>query len=182
MSFRDYISYMLHRSILLATNRETTMNTQNPFDFSKMFQQFDPAAITKQYQEFFGNFSSPNLDMSGLIEMQNKNVQTLTAANRAILEGTQALMQRQAEMVKQVLEEASDAAKSLGDVQNPQEAADKQIKLIEASFSEALSNFAEINEMVKNTQNETSKLVAARFNESLEEFRANVGKLKPEGE
>jgi hypothetical protein len=35
-----------------------------------------------------------------------------------------------------------------------------------------LSNFAEISEMVKNTQEETTKLVTARFNESLEEFRS----------
>ena len=155
-----------------------TMKTQYPFDLSAMFKQFDPASMTKQYQEFFGSFSVPNLDMSGLIEAQNKNVQALTAANRAILEGTQALMQRQAEMVKQVLEEASEAAKSLSSVADPQEAADKQIKLIEASFSEALANFAEISEMVKNTQDETTKLMTARFNESLEEFRTTVGKLK----
>lgn len=158
------------------------MKTQNPFDFSSIFKQFDPANMTKQYQDFFGNFNAPNLDMSALVEAQNKNVQALTAANQAILEGAQSLMQRQAEMVKQVLEEASEAAKSLGSTANPQEAADKQIKLIENSFSEAVSNFAEISEMVKKTQDETTKLVTARFNESLEEFRANVGKLKPEGE
>ena len=91
-------------------------------------------------------------------------------------------MQRQSEMVKQVLEEASEAAKSLSSTKSPQEAADKQIKLVEASFSEAMSNFAEISEMVKNTQEETTKLVTARFNESLEEFRANVDKLKSAGE
>lgn len=157
------------------------MATQNPFDFSNIFKQFDPSSMTKQYQDFFGKFNVPNLDMSALVEAQNKNVQALTAANQAMLEGAQSLMQRQAEMVKQVLEEASEAAKSLSSAANPQEAADKQVKLIEASFSEALSNFAEISEMVKNTQDETTKLVTARFNESLEEFRANVGKLKSAG-
>jgi len=154
------------------------VNTQNPFDFSVFFNQFDPTAMTKQYKDFFEKFSVPNLDMTALIEAQNKNVQVLTAANRAILEGTQALMQRQAEMVKQVLEEASEAAKSLSSAKTPQEAAEKEIKLIEDSVSEALSNFAEISEMVKKTQDETAQLMTARFNESLEELRTNIGKLK----
>jgi phasin family protein len=79
-----------------------------------------------------------------------------------------------------VVSEASEAAKSLGGSATPQEAAEKQIKLIEDSVSEALSNFAEISEMVRKTQDETAKLVTARFNESMEELRANIGKLKPE--
>jgi phasin family protein len=156
-----------------------TMKTPNPFDFSQIFKQFDSAAMTEQYKEFFGKFSVSNLDMTGLMESQNKNVQALTAANRAILEGTQSLMQRQAEMVKQVLEEASEAAKSLGGAASPQEAAEKQIKLIEDSVNKALANFAEINEMVKETQDETTNLMSTRLNESLAELRANVGKLNP---
>ncbi|MCG6863727.1 MAG: AMP-binding protein [Chromatiaceae bacterium] len=52
------------------------------------------------------------------IETQSKNVQTLTDANRAILESTQSLLQRQTEMVRQVLEEASEAVKALGGVAN----------------------------------------------------------------
>ena len=90
-------------------------------------------------------------------------------------------MRRQSEMVAQVLEEASEAAKSLGSAATPQDAADKQVKLIEASVSEALANFAEISEMVKSTQDETAKLVTARFNESMEELRSNIAKLTPEG-
>ena len=157
------------------------MKTQFPFDFSEIFKQLDPASMTKQYQEFFGKFNLPNLDMSSLVESQNKNVHALTAANQAMLDGTKSLMQRQGEMLKQVLEEASEAAKAIGGAASPQDAADKQVKLIEASVSEALSNFAEISEMVKSTQDETTKLVTARFNESMEELRSNIAKLTSEG-
>jgi phasin family protein len=157
------------------------MKTQNPFDLSDVFKKFDPAAIGEQYKGIFGKFNLPNLDMTALIEAQNKNVQALTAANRAMLEGTKALMQRQGEMVKQVLEEASEAVKSVGSVSTAQDAAEKEIKLIEDSVSKALTNFSEISEMARNTQEETTKLVTTRFNESLAELRANIAKLKPEG-
>ena len=153
------------------------MSNQNPFDLSEMLKKLDPSAMTEQYKELFSKLSVPNLDMSALIEAQKKNVQTLTTANRAMLEGTQALMQRQAEMVQQVAKEASEAAKSLAKSSSPQDAAQKQIQLIEKSVSEALSNFAEISEMARNTQNETTKLMTTRFNESLAELRADIAKL-----
>lgn len=157
------------------------MNTQNPFDLSAFFKPFDAADMTKQYQALFSSFTMPNIDMTGLMEAQNKNLQALTSANRAVLEGTQALMQRQAEMVRQMVEEASEAAKSMGGTADPKEAAEKQIKLIEGSFSEALANFAEISEMVKKTQDEATQLVTTRFNESLSELREGVERMKSEG-
>ena len=89
-------------------------------------------------------------------------------------------MQRQSEMVKQVLEEASEAVKALAGSANPQEAAEKEIKLIEESVNKALANFSEIGEMVRKTQDETTKLVTDRFKESSAELRASIAKLKPE--
>ena len=149
-------------------------------DFKDLIKRLDPAALTEQYKGLLGKFSLPNLDTTALIETQSKNVQALTDANRAILESTQSLFQRQTEMVKQVLEEASGAVKALGSVSDPQEAAEKEIKLIEDSVSKALTNFSEISEMVRKTQDETTKLVTDRFNESLTELRASIAKLKPE--
>ena len=156
------------------------MTTQKSFEFTDLVKRLDPAAITEQYKEFLGKLRLPNLDTTALIETQSKNVQVLTDANRAILESTQSLFQRQTEMVKQVLEEASEAVKSLAGSDNPQEAAEKEIKLIEDSVSKALANFSEISELVRKTQDETTKLVTDRFNESLNELRASIAKLKPE--
>jgi phasin family protein len=157
------------------------MTTPKQFDFSDLFKRLDPTALTEQYKEFLGKFSMPNLDASALITAQNKNVQALTEANRAMLEGTQSLLQRQSEMVRQVLEESSEAMKSLASSGSPQEAVEKEIKMIEDSVSKALANFSEIGEMVRKTQDETTKLVTERFNENMAELRANISKLKPEG-
>jgi phasin family protein len=157
-----------------------TMTTQKPFEITDLIKRLDPAAITEQYKALLGKLRLPNLDTTALIETQSKNVQVLTDANRAILESTQSLFQRQTEMVKQVLEEASEAVKSLAGSANPQEAAEKEIKLIEDSVSKALANFSEIGEMVRKSQDETTKLVTDRFNESLTELRASIAKLKPE--
>jgi phasin family protein len=156
------------------------MMTKNTFDFKELLKKLDPAALTEQYKGLLGKLSLPNLDTKALIETQTENVQALTDANRAILESTQSLFQRQTEMVKQVLEEASEAVKTLGSVSGPQEAAEKEIKLIEDSVSKALTNFSEISELVRKTQDETTKLVADRFNVTLTELRASIAKVKPE--
>jgi len=157
------------------------MTTQKPFDFSEITKRLDPAALTEQFKELLGKLSLPNLDTTALVAAQQKNVEALTAANRAILEGTQSLLQRQTEMLKQVLEEAAGAAKSLSSSANPQEAVDKQIKLIEDSVNRALANFSEISGMVRNTQEETTKLMTDRFNQNLEELRVSIAKMKPVG-
>lgn len=156
------------------------MTTKSPFDFTDLIKRLDPTALTEQYKGLVGKLNLPNLDTKALIDTQSKNVQALTDANRAILESTQSLFQRQTEMVKQVLEEASEAVKALGSASGPQEAAEKEVKLIEDSVSKALTNFSEISELVRKTQDETTKLVTDRFNESLTELRESIAKLKPE--
>ena len=158
------------------------MTTKEPSNFADLTKRLDPAALADKYKELLGKLNLPNLDTKALIETQRKNIQALTDTNRAILESTQSLFQRQTEMLQQVLEEAPEAVKSLGSSKGPQEAADKQIKMIEDSVSKALANFSEIVEMVRKSQDETTKQVSTRFNESLEELRMSIAKAKPESQ
>jgi phasin family protein len=173
------IMNMLQRSILPLWQGETTMTTQEPSDLTDLVKRLDPMALSEKYKEFLGKFGLPNLDTKALIETQSKNMQALTDANRAILESTRSLFQRQIQMMQQVFEETSEAVKSLAGSANPQEAAEKQIKLIEDSVSKTLANFSEISELVRKTQDETTKRVTDRFNESMAELHASIAELKP---
>jgi phasin family protein len=154
------------------------MSTKNPLDFSNLFQQFDPTAMTKRLQEMFGNVDVPNVDVKALMETQSKNLQALTEANRAAIEGTQSLMQRQAEMVQQAMTEASEAAKALASSSGPKEALAQQTKLIESAFAKAMANAAEISDMIKKTQDQTTQLVSSRITESLADLRSSMEKVK----
>ena len=156
------------------------MTTEEPSDVATLLKRLDPAALADKYKELLSKFNLPNLDTKALLDAQVKNIHAVADANRAILESTQSLFQRQSEMLKQALEEASEAAKSLGSSTTAQEAADKQIKMIEDSVSKALSNFSEIVGMLRKSQDETTKQVTDRFNENLEELRASLAKAKPE--
>jgi phasin family protein len=159
-----------------------TMTSKEPSDFADLTKRLDPTALAEQYKELLGKFNLPNLDTKALLETQIKNVRALTDANRAILESSQSLFQRQTEMLQQVLEEAPEAVKSLGSSTTAQGVAEKQIKMIEDSVSKALANFSEIVEMVRKSQDETTKQVTDRFNENLEELRLSIAKAKPESQ
>ena len=155
-----------------------TFNTNNPFDFMKTFNQYDPQAMMRQMQAAFGNYNIPNVDMGALIESQQKNMEALMKANEAAMAGTQELMKRQAELFQEALKEASDAASSMSVGANPQDAAAKQVELVQAAVEKALKNSTEISEMVRQTQTEVTETVNARIAEGLKEVKDTVDNLK----
>lgn len=146
----------------------------NPFDFSKIFNQnqYDPAAMmNEQVQKMFGQFKLPNVDMSALMDAQKKNLDALAAANKATIEGAQELMKRQAEILQEAMTEASTLAKDLTASANPEELTSKQSKIVEDAMKKALENATELSGIVSKTQEETSKLITERFEASMNEIK-----------
>ncbi len=141
------------------------------FDFTKMFQQFDLQEMTKKLQEAY------NLDFSAVNEAQTKNLQTLMSANKSLAEGTQAVLEKQAEMFKVAMQEASEAAQSLVGSGSPQEIAAKQAELMKVAYEAAIKNTAEISELAKKTQDEVAEQINARVAESLQELKDSMAKI-----
>ena len=75
--------------------------TTNPFgvDIEKMLEQFQ----------------LPGVDLSALIENERKNIAAVQEANQAVVEGFQALAEKQAEVFRETLERLS-----AGNVDSPQ--------------------------------------------------------------
>ena len=145
--------------------------SNDQFDFSKMFQQFDVQEMTKKMQEAF------NVDLSSVNESQSKNIEAMVSANKLIASGAQAVLEKQAEMFQSAIQEASDAAKSLSGSGSPQEVAQKQAELMKVAYETALKNTAEISEMAQKTQEEVAEKINSRIAESLEELKASMSKL-----
>ena len=154
------------------------MAFNNPFDFMNNFNQYDPQAMMRQMQSAFGDYKIPNVDMEALAKSQQKNMEALMKANEAAVAGTQELLKRQAELFQEALKEASDATQDLPTGANPQEAAAKQVELVQAAVEQALKNSTEISEMVSKTQNEVAETVNARVTEGLKEVKDVVANLK----
>ncbi|MCP5016835.1 MAG: TIGR01841 family phasin [Ketobacter sp.] len=112
------------------------------------------------------------------MQAQSKNAQALTEANRAAIEGTQKLLQRQAEMIQQALSEATEAAKTIASSGGPKEAIAAQTKAIEGAFEKAIANATEITDLVRQTQDESLKMVNTRMSESLQELKESFESMK----
>src|SRR5512138_3483085 len=131
---------------------ENFFNPFANFDLSK----FD---ITKM----LGDLKIPGFDMSALLAAQSKNMEALTAANKATLEGMLAIAKRQTEIMAQALAEVSSMAQQLASTSSPQEAGAKQAELVRQAFEKALANRRELAEMFSKTNTESFELINKRF-------------------
>jgi phasin family protein len=147
-------------------------------DFTKMIKDFDPTKMADQFSKLMKNYKLPGVDVDAVVANQRKNVEALTSANRVALEGMQAVVKRQVEIVQETMNEASKAFDSIAKAGSPPEAAAKQAELAKNAYERALSNARELAEMVSKAQQEATSAINARIAESLDEFKDMVLKLK----
>ncbi len=121
----------------------TTQNTftGNPFiDFgvSKMIADFNPVKYTEEFAKAAERFNAPGLNVDALIDAQRRNIEALTVANQAAIEGAKAVSQRQVKILEQSFEAAKKAVEKISKSATPQEAATKQADAAKHAFDKAV--------------------------------------------
>ena len=129
------------------------------------------------FTKFLGEFKVPNVDIEAYIAAQRKNIEALSQANRLAYDGLQAVAKRQIEIVRQSLEQASQAAREVAEPGTPQDKAAKQAELAKVSFERAISNLRELGELVTKANTEAFDLLQSRFTQNLDEVRDQLVKL-----
>ena len=104
--------------------------------------------------------------------------EALSAANQLALEGVQAVMRRQAEIVRQMMDEARGIMTEMMSVGAPEEKVAKQADLFKTTFEKTVANMKELSEMIAKSNTEAAETLAKRVSESLEEMKSAAGKLK----
>jgi phasin family protein len=148
----------------------------NPFNpFANMdFSKFDLSKF--DMSKMLGDVKIPGFDMQAVMDAQRKNIEALTAANQAAVQGMQAVAQRQAEILSQSMSEVSSIAQQLASsASNPQEMTAKQTELARKAFEQALANMRELAEMVSKSNTEAFAIINKRVTESLQELKGLVG-------
>ncbi len=143
----------------------------NPFlDASK--NPFMSADMAKM----FGGYQAPQ--MQDVMDSQRKNFEALAAANKTAVEGLQAVFARQAEILKETMDEVNAAVGSLNLDSQPDQAAGQQIDQLKDSLEQTVSNMRELSEMVAKSQNEAFEILNKRLSETLDEFKGTVAELQ----
>jgi phasin family protein len=141
--------------------------TGNPFldqDFSEMLD-------VRKYME---HFQMPGLDNKALMEAHRKNLDAVTQANRVAFEGAQALARRQAEIVREAMDEAAEAMQQVQHADTNEERVAKQTEIAKKTFETALKHMRELAEMSAKSQNEALELINGRVAESFDEMRESM--------
>jgi phasin family protein len=128
--------------------------------------------------KMFAEFRVPGFDIETILATQRRNIEAVTAANQLVIEGIQAVLKREGEILRQTIEESSTVLKDLMATGAPEEKIAQQADLAKASFEKALANLRELAEMVAKSNTEATEVLTKRIGESLTELKAAVKKVK----
>src|SRR3546814_17817117 len=90
--------------------------------FAEQWEKFDFAKVADQ-------FKLPGFDAQALVAYQKRNLEAVASANKIALEGAQAVIRRQSEIVRKSVEDASKAMSELNADETPQDRLLKQAEL-----------------------------------------------------
>lgn len=136
----------------------------NPFfeaDFSKMMD----------LSKMMGEFKMPQFNFEALMNAQRKNIEAMTAVNQAAFEGIQALARRQAELIRQGLEETSQTMNAVLSSSSPEEKVIRQAEASKAAADKCMANAREIADTLAKCNTQVMETVSTRMSEGLEELR-----------
>lgn len=148
------------------------MKGNNPFADFDLSKMMDPSKLMR-------DFKMPGVDVESVVASQRRNLEALTAANQLALEGMQAVAKRQNEILRQMMDEASQAMKDVMAAGSPEDKAARQTDLVKEAFKRAIANMRELAEMVAKSQGEAFDVINKRVTDSLDELKTAVAKKTP---
>nr|VFK26246.1 MAG: phasin family protein [Candidatus Kentron sp. MB]VFK30796.1 MAG: phasin family protein [Candidatus Kentron sp. MB]VFK75235.1 MAG: phasin family protein [Candidatus Kentron sp. MB] len=149
-----------------------------PFDFAKIMADLDPNKMMEQFTKILQDYKVPGVDTTAILESSRKNIEALVSANRQAVEGLQAVVARQGEILRETASETVSALKQLSSGDNPTEVVSKQMELLNPALERVLANARELAEMVQKSNTDAFEIIKKRFEESMSEFKA-IAKQKP---
>ncbi|SDF41727.1 phasin family protein [Limimonas halophila] len=141
--------------------------TGNPFLDQDFTQMFDPSKFAQAFQV-------PGLDSNKLIEAQRKNIEAFTQAQRTALEGVQAIVQRQTEFARKMMDDQVNAMQRITGAGTAEERAQKQAEVAKEAYENAIQGSRELAEMSAKSQQEAFELLHKRVADSFDEVRESM--------
>lgn len=140
--------------------------SSNPFF---PFGNFDPTKF--DLSGMMNTVKLPGVDVQALMAAQAKNIEALTQANKAAIDGMQALAKRQMEILNQTMTETAKVVSTMSPLGDPRDKAAQQTELAKAAFEQAIANMRELAEMVQKSNREAADIITQRVSAGLEEVK-----------
>lgn len=146
-------------------------------DFTESLMHFDMNKGAEQILDALAKVQVPGLDMPHLVASQRENVRALSIANRAAMEGIKGVGEWQMKILKQTMEEISNATSGMTKVQSPKEVVAEQTELAKHAFETAVNNMRELAGILEKANQDATQAIVERVPESLDEIK-EVLKIK----
>ena len=147
-------------------------------DLLKSMSALDVTEGTEQLLNLVAGLKVPGVNMDALVASQRNNLEALSAANRAAVEGIKAIGEWQVKILQETVQELTTAIGGLAKVGSPQQMIAAETELAKKSFETAVSRMRELSEIVTKANQQATDAIVNRIPESLEEIK-EVLKLPP---
>ncbi len=126
----------------------------------------------------FADLFKNAFDLNQVFATQRRNIEAISAANQAIVEGAQAVARHQAEAVRESVENVLKGSREIFTGGSPENSIAKQAELSREIFQTALENVREATETLTKVGFEAFDLINQRCTESLDELSKASGSTK----
>ena len=147
-------------------------------DWLKSMSSLDVTKGTEQLLNLLAGLNVPGVNMDALVASQKDNLEALSAANRAAVEGIKAIGEWQVKILQETVQELTTAIGGMAKVGSPQQMIAAETELAKKSFETAVSRMRELSEIVTKANQQATDAIVNRIPESLEEIK-EVLKLPP---
>lgn len=160
--------------------RSTTAEsgTTTPSHLTRLAGAFDPSKVMENFTKFLGIYKVPGIDVQAALESSRKNVEALATANKQAIEGFQAVLTRQEEILRETMDEVSAALAELSSAKSPPDAAAKQGELVTKAMEKVLNNMRDITEMMLKSNTKAFDIIKTRVSESVGEIKQMTATLR----
>ena len=134
--------------------------------------------LETDFTKIFAEFKIPGFDMQSLVATQRRNIEAVNTANQLAVEGIQAVLRRQTEIMKSMVEESSSVLREMMAQGAPEQKIAQQTELVKTAFEKALANLRELTEMVAKSTTEAADVLTKRIGESLTELKSSLQRTK----
>lgn len=122
--------------------------------------------------KMMADFKLPLVDMQQWITISRKNIEAVSAANQLAVEGIQAVIKRQAEIVQESIKEANSLVSEITAAGTPEDKILRQVELVKSAYETAISNTKELAEIAAKSNEEAIEVISGRVSDSLDEIKA----------
>lgn len=113
-----------------------------------------------------------SFDLAGLLAAQRSNLEAITAANRIVRDGVQAVVQRNLEILQQAIQGISESVQTAVTPEPPRDRAMRQTETAIKTYETVTASLRELSELIRHTNTEAMDVLDRRYSEAADEVKS----------